>query len=463
MGKDHLAPRHDLWAAHRLPPRPLAMQADHPRYLRQRESPRNIRMFSFSVFRTISPVLVPFMLGVTCFAILLLLSFMTTNPMPLAIGAEGLGPVFFVYAATGVILAAALAYAPNDTIWALAMFTGLIVFGAITVWAIFGALVGVALIVALLTLLTVIVRLQMHTVLEDTVHAMVLFGKHNRNLRPGFNLRLPGEQVWAIVNTADVTIDVLLRNVVLHNGDHLDVAATAACHAVPERAHLTAPHGSAWAEHVRRSLELTMRETLGEMEPDEIFLTEAALREPAHGDPLAVQLRGRLQHLVGGWGISVDWVRPHSCKPSPTTLPERPLTASGPLHLTATPDVASGPHPVAVPTLNLAAAALPRTIGNASSGSFRLPDVAAMRGLTPGALLPLPPAMRSHTPAPEALAEAYAAVRERRITDAGTILRLAESFDTLAADPVLAPHVPFDAREAARNLRMLVQKMATVR
>lgn len=457
MGKDHLAARRDAWTTRRLPVRAQLAMPDHPRHGRSMPA----RVFSFATFRAISPVLVPFMLGSTCFGILLLLSF-TDTTLPLAIEAEGLVPIFFVYAATGVILAAALGYAPNDTIWSLAMVTGLILFGAITVWAVFGLLAGIALVVALLLLLSVVVRGQMHTVLEDTVHAMVLFGKHNRVLHPGFNLRLPGEQVWAIVNTAEVTIAMRLQSVALHNGYRIDIAASTACRAIPERAFLTAPHGNEWPEHVRCCLELTLRETLGEMQPDELLLTEAALREPAQGDPLAVRLRGRLQHLVGGWGIQVAWVRPHSWQPIAGMPAARSVTPSGPLHLAARPDVASGPHPVAAsPAQSIPVA--PSHGNHPASGPFRLPDVAAMRGLSRGALLPLPPAMRSGVPTPEALAEAYAAVRERRISDAGTILRLAESFDTLAGDPVLGPHLPFDAREAARNLRTLVQQMASVR
>ncbi len=392
-------------------------------------------------FRLIAPVLVPFMLGSVCFAILVLLGLAAPDALPLAIGVEGLGPIFFVYAAVGVVLAAALAYAPSDAIWALAMIVGLIAFGAITTWAIFGPLVALTLLLGLSALLAVVVRRQMHTVLEDTVHVMVLFGKHNRILRPGFNLRWPFEQVWAIINTAEVTVEVAAREVTLLGGTRLHISATTACRAMPERAHLTAPHAHEWVDHVRRCLELTLRETLSEMEPEEICPTDGSLP----GDALNVRLRGRLQQIVGGWGISVTWVRAHTLAPV-ATAPDQSRVGS-------TPDVASGPH-AAIAALRRPGVATPGTAAVAPP-----PDVAVVRGLTPGALLPLPPAMRAGVPVPEALADAYAAVRERRITDPTTIARIARAFDTIARDPVLSPHLPFDAHEAARNLRALAHQL----
>jgi hypothetical protein len=455
MGKDHLTQRQDLWTTRRMPTRPPLARS----HFREWDAPpRPQRFFSFRTFRLISPFLIPFLLGMACFALLLLLSLSSSPDVPLAIGVDGLWPIFFVYGAAGVILAAALMYAPNDTIWALAMLAGLMAFSTITLWAMFGPLVGLALIIGLLGLLILFVRRYMHTVLEDTVHAMVLFGKHHRTLRPGFNLRLPGEQVWAIISTAEVTVDVLAREVILRNGARMDVSATAACRAMPEWAHLTASHGNEWAAHAQRSLELAIRETLSEMEPEEIFLTEAVMREPAHGDPLAVRLKGRLQHLIGNWGLSVEWVRPHSCQPAGPTTPVRPTEASRPA---PTPDVASGPQATVMPRGSGVTAALPPFApGTLAAVAFPVPDVAALRRLAPSALASLPRQSRKRTLAPEALADAYAAVRERRITDPSTILRLADAFEALAGDPLLAPHLPFDAHEAARNLRLLVQKLA---
>jgi len=159
-------------------------------------------------------------------------------------------------------------------------------------------------------------------------------------------------------------------------------------------------------------------------------------------DALNARLRGRMQQLVGGWGISVGWVRVHALNVVGAAAHNDDLSTI------LTPDVATGPH-----------AALP-SHGKADSVS-RLADVATVRGLTPGALLPPSASRRSGVPLPEALSEAYAAVRERRITDLTTIARIARAFEAVARDPLLAPHLPFDADEAARNLRSLTEKMTS--
>ena len=456
MGKDRLASRRDQWVTRQTGAHKVLARPAHPRfiqrpadYTRPRAGPRPL---SFAMFRLVSPILVPFLLSLACFTLLLLLSIDSMGDAPLAVGAAGLGPAFFIYAALGVIMAAALAYAPNDAIWALAMIVGLIGFGAITVWAIFGPPIALLLLFGLLALVIFVVRVQMHTVLEDTAHVTVLFGKHHRTLRPGFNLRLPFEQVWAIINTAEVVVEVHVSDVTLLHGERVMATVSAACHVPLERAHLAASHGNAWVEHVRHSLDLVLRETLSEMDQHEIAPQDTTWSEMGISDPLAVRLRGKAQQLVGGWGISITWVRPHSIQLfTAATLPERAIT-----RMTGSqPDIASGPQ-VAIPVANRSAS----RSAVASSGAARLPDVAAMRGVTPGALLPLPPAMHLGTPAPEALAEAYAAVRERRISDPATIARIAVAFERVAADPVLAPHLPFDAAEAAQNLRALAAKLA---
>lgn len=461
MGKEQLAGRQDLWTTRNFPTRVPVDRPDHPRRefaFAQRPQPQTASpAFSFATFRVVSPLLVPLMLGGACFTLLLLLSFLTNSPQ-LAADPGTLGPIFFVLAAVGVVLAAALAYAPNDTIWALTMIAGLITNGAITIWTIFGPVTGIAMILGLSLLLALIVRKQAHTVLENSVHAMVLFGKHNRTLRPGFNLRLPGEQVWAILHTGDVTVDVAVQDIVLPNGAHVAVRASALCRIVPERAHLAAPHGNDWPQQVQHCLELSLREILGETEPEALALNESAVRDLAQTDPMPTRLRGHLQHLIAAWGISVEWVRPHSLSLMPAAatqfLPRQGAAAPTAL---PRPDVASGAHAATRLGSQDAVVQPAVTFVRSSAGGQ---TVHAVRGLTPGALLPLPPAMRTGVPVPEALAEAYAAVREQRITDPTTIRRIALAFEKVAGDPVMGPHLPFDAGAAAQLLRELALKMA---
>lgn len=466
MGKDQLAGRHDLWTTRNVPARVPVDRPDHPRrtfaFDRRSRPPASSPAFSFATFRVVSPLLAPLMLGGACFTLLLLLSVLTASTQ-LAADPTALLPIFFIFAAVGVVLAAALAYAPNDTIWAIMLIAGLITNGTITVWMIFGPVAGIALILGLSLLLALIVRKQAHTVLENSVHAMVLFGKHNRTLRPGFNLRLPGEQVWAILQTGDVTVDVAAQDIVLADGTRVAARASALCRIVPERAHQAAAHSTDWPQQVQHCLELTLREILGETGPDALALNDSAARDLSQHDPLPARLRGHLQHLVAAWGISVEWVRPHSltAMPAPLTqmlLRQTPAASS----VAPRPDVASGAHAATRPASQDAFAQPAVTFARSQAFSQPSQDVYAVRGLTPGALLPLPPAMRSGVPVPEALAEAYAAVREQRITDPTTISRIALAFEKVAGDPIMGPHLPFDAGAAARLLRELAMKRELV-
>lgn len=433
MGKDRPIARRDQWtsesvavASHLTPP-------DHPRRLTaadilarrdaQRDrlgawrpaptaaAPLAVARFSLSAFRVISPIIVPLALGFACLMVITLVG--TLAPLGLAVGADALPPLFFIYAALGVLFAAALAYAPSETLWSVTLLGGLTLNVTIAIWAIFGALAGVALICGVGALGAVVLRAQAHMVLEHTAHVMVLFGKYHRTLRPGFNVRLPGERVLAIVPTAEITLGAHVAETTLLDGARLTAAATVCCRVIPERAHLAAPRSADWPEQVRQLAVITLADTLAEMSASDAL-------DPRVDEPLGTRLRGRLQALVGGWGIQIEWVRPHGL---------RPVTAG------TVVGADSGPRPVITA------------------------ETIVARGVTPGALLPLPPAMLSGRPMPAALAEAYDAVRERRITDPSTIARVARAFEAAADDPILRPHLLFDAAAAARHLRGLVSAL----
>jgi len=79
-----------------------------------------------------------------------------------------------------------------------------------------------------------------------------------------------------------------------------------------------------------------------------------------------------------------------------------------------------------------------------------------MRSVPASVQLPLPATVQPPITAPAALIEAYAAVRERRITDPTTIARIAAAFEQAGKDPLLGPTLPFNAEEAAKNLRTLI-------
>ncbi len=411
--------------------------------------------FSFRTLRAASPGLLPVVLGGACFALVIVLSMGPVLSTPPVIDPLSLPSLFFVYAAAGVVLAAALAYAPNDTIWSLALFAGLIVYGTLTAGAIFGIAAALALVIGLTVLLIVMVRSLMHTVLEDTVHVMVFFGKHNRILHPGFNLRLPGERVWAVVSATPETVIVALPSVALFGTTPLAVAATMECAVPPARAHLAATHSADWPEQARRCLELALRETLSDLEPQEFDATPVTIHDLMQNTAVALRVKGHVQQLTGGWGIQILWVRLHPimAEPSPNTA----RIAEFPPAFAPKPDVASGAHAAVYADSRTASAPKTRRI------AANLPDLASRRSPRHDPLLPLPPAMDLGTLAPDALADMYTAVRKRDITDPATIACIAEAFERLADDPILSRHLPYDAEQAATLLRRLLRQMQPAR
>jgi hypothetical protein len=452
MARQHIEQQRDRRAPRQFTPHQRISLPDHPRISRpSSRAPRPLTppRSPLAVFRIVSPALMPLVMASTCLALLLVLALVPSGTSHLRVSPESLGPIFFLFAALGVVLAAAMAYAPGDALWALALATGFLAYVTITVWAIFGPPAAVLLVIGLAVLLVVVVRAQAHTVLEDSVHVMVLLGKYHRTLGPGFHLRLPGEQVWAILHTSEVTLDVAVRDAQLRDGTTVDAQATAACRISPEHAHLAAPHASDWPERARHCLDLCLRQTLGELALTDLRAGDIDLGDTGFGDVLAARLRGHLQHLVGGWGVSVAWVRPHSLR-----LPHAAREAAG-----------EPPPTQRRPVMGLAASPDPQRIDLPErwpdSAGSPVADVASARGVTPGAMLPLPPAMRSATPVPAALAEAYDAVRERRVTDPSTIRRIAQAFETAARDPVMGPLLPFDAQTAACYLRQLADSPAS--
>ncbi len=465
MGKDRLAERRDLWAARHASQRRVIDLPDHPRlpssYAPRRRAAAPPPRSPFKTFRLVSPIVMPLIMALACLLIVGVLALAPSGSARLAVGPEMLGPLVFIFAAVGVVIAAALAYATNDTIWALALAGGLLINGAVTIWAIFGPAPAVLLVFGVVAMLAVIVRAQAHTVLEQTAHVTVLLGKYHRTLDPGFHLRLPGEQIWAIVRTSELSIDVALTEVRMNDGAAIDIQAAAACRISRESAHLAADHASDWPDHARRCLELSLREVLREMAAADLLAGGAEIGDTGLGNLLATRLCGHMRHLAGSWGISVEWVRPHSWRAhhapvsADQTLTRLAAGAAEPRIAIAYPAVAA-PAPHSATPLTPPVLARPDVLRRSGAGA----DVAGMRGVTPGALLPLPPAMRRPTPVPAALAEAYAAVRERRITDPQTIARIAQAFETAALDPVLGPHLPFDATFAARHLRQLAHEMS---
>jgi len=409
---------------------------------------------TFAAFRAISPLIIPCALGGSTYT---LLAILTINASSTAgVGPDALIPLFFIFAAVAVIIGTAMAYAPNETIWALAMMVGLIIDVALTTWALSGIVIAIALLFSISTLLIVIVRRQLHTVLEHTVHVMILFGKYNRTIYPGFNLRLPWEQLWAIVPTADITLDAQIQNVTLADGRQVTCRVSASCHVVAAKAYLLADHVSEWQRHVQQELELGIVETLTNTEADLWLNANHSLAESRIDPSLAATIRSRTQQSVAKWGISIDTIRVHTLQAALPITPVNNATVA-----VSVIEPRSFPSPVVPDAVSASAPQLAYHLQLAYHIPPMQPAMAGvpatvMRSVPASVQLPLPATVQPPITAPAALIEAYAAVRERRITDPTTIARIAAAFEQAGKDPLLGPTLPFNAEEAAKNLRTLI-------
>jgi hypothetical protein len=430
MKREIFPPRQGHWSPHGLSPSTSINRflSVHDQSTSKRSQTRRIPLWSSQSIRRSSPFIAPLLIGSSTFSLLVLFVLMAPTDWQVATKPELLGPFFFIYAALGVIVASALAYAPNETIWALTMILSLCVFIILTTWGIFGLPVTAVLATGLLLLLFAVIRTQVHTVLENTVHIMVQFGKYHRTLYPGFNLRFPGEKVIAIISTGEVPIDVQVQDIMLCTSERIDITATAQCRVIPKQAHRLISHAQDWPEQVKHSLEIAIRTSLSDPEADDICvrgLLDTGIRASAN-----MRVRGHLQQIINSQGIVVEWVRLHSLKP---TVPANSTFSS----------ISSSP---LVPTQCIPDVVDPgRTMRAGSAPAIPLPFSSVLQ-------------MKPYL-SPDALAEAYNAVRERRITDPQIIHRIAYIFETAAHDKVLGSHLPFDAIEAAQNLRQLANRL----
>jgi hypothetical protein len=409
-------------------------------------------------FRRWSPGIVPPLLGTA----LLLLAFALANRRD-ARGAPSLSPgeltaLFIIYLVGAGAYGVALYVAPSLAIWLLVLIGGVVVYAGVTLWVASGALVAVAFAVFAAAAGVYYVRARMLSVPDGRVAVTALAGGYLRSLRPGGAVLLPGERVLATVETGERQYSCPAKQARVRDSDDTAyiarATATVGYHALPAQAHLAALGSDDWERDLRDLIATTLRESLVKW-AHTMLDEEAAAPDRLLARTMLAMLReqARVRGIHIQWvGVKDIWLMPES-ETIPANLaddldqgededeqpPTRATAARAPLEAGPTPATASAAAPSAAATV------APRMLP-------AIGDVSGQSGPPP---LPLP----DEALAPEALSDAYDAVREGRIYDPATIRDIAQAFLLVAADEQRHTDFPYDAVAAAR---ILMDRAATL-
>ena len=365
----------------------------------------------------------------------LLLSTQRGSSAPL-VAPHSVVPLLVLYLAFGTLYGLALYLAPTTTSWLAALIGGVLVYIFTALWILAGppAVVAVAILVALAAYLYV--RGHTDTVPAGQVQVTSLAGGYNRTLRPGTKLLLPGERVFATVDTTDRQFTCPTQRALVYDAEGepyvARAAAVVAYHIVPSLAHLAALTSENWERELHELMCGTLEEALGEW--SRLMLDEETQIPERF---LANSMLQRLRPQARAHGVHVLWlsVRDMWLTPESEIIP-----------VTDWHDEPAEPVQ--------AFAAQPSYAGAASyppqrqqQGMQALPSIADARGARPPSL-PLSPDALS----PDALDDAYQAVRDGHIHDPETIRDIARAFLAVAANDELNAVFPFDAVAAAQIL-----------
>jgi hypothetical protein len=400
------------------------------------------------------------------------------------------GPLLFVFAAIGVLQSAILLYAPSDAFWAVAVVGGFLLFLAVTFFALFLPIFAVILSILLLSLGGVALRERYYPVKEGTVVVMSLFGRYNRTLQPGFNLRAPGEKVLGVVETQRIRYEAHIPPVTLFSGEQVTLSVAMSYQIVPGQEYLAIRMSKDWQKAIQQELGTVVEDVVSTLSIDD-FRRPPGAHQPqeasgvtsAHEienqgisplERINERLTSAMREQVADRGVAIHAVKAHVIEGP--RLPGNAGASSHPMLATHSPVVVRSEQPGVgriVEGANLSPSqAMPSLPPVANTGSMETLASGAPLADMPGQVAspypsgvpaaPLPigavvssgdvPSMPLSLLSAQALAETYDAVVHQRITDLETIRRIIAQFEAVAADPELSPQVPFDAAAGARNL-----------
>lgn len=352
--------------------------------------------------------------------------------------------LFLIYFVFGGLYGVGLYIAPTTRWWLAVLSGGVLTYAAATLWVLAGPLGLATAGVLLAALIAWYVRHHTQAVAQGRVLVTTLAGGYFRTISPGTTVLLPGERVRATVETTDRQFACPTQSARLtgpDGGDYIArAAATVAFHTTPQTAHLAVLASDAWERDLHELANQTLHEALAEWghrmlaEEDvpERFLARTVLHE------LREQARPN--------GIAILWVsvRDIWLTPEDEVIPVAEWDASVGADAEAGRDMAS---PVA-------SGGQPANAAQ-GHGPDAQPDV---QQPSAGGLPSIADARAGHEaqakeePPPEALADAYEAVRDGHITDPQTVREIARAFLRVAADPELDEDFPYDAAAAAQIL-----------
>lgn len=403
----------------------------------------------WSFFRVNSPLLVPLILFLIFFSFIFVLNLRGFIHIPWT----GILPLAFIMASIGIIQAASLLYAPNDTLWAAAVAGGFFLFLSITMVAFMGWKLGLLIVMLLLIAIILVLRSRFHTVSERTVQAMVLFGKYNRTLYPGLNFCFPGERVMAILPTSESFYTCSPQRIyVTSSNTEIEMSATISYQLVPDLAHLAVLNIDDWEKRLAHCLEMVLQDAVNAVIPEDfLYKSETFAGSILAGTELApiswntliermnTRAAASVQQQVKSWGIQVNWVKVHDF----VVLDDgREPQKSVPREEHQNDEVAE---PVLAPQAEMPAS--PFTSGDlplsqTGENEKNNTEESNISVNFPNQGVPV-----------QGMVETYQAVRDGRIRNITTIRTLARAFDAFAGEKGTEEDLPFDFVEAAENLR----------
>ena len=407
----------------------------------------------FRAARRWSPGLFPPALALALLGVLALVDHLTGHGQGTLPPAEIL-PLALIYLVGGTIYGIALYYAPTNNIWLAVLASGAVLYLLATLLVLAGP-IAVAAVVALLCVpVYFYVRQHLHTVPVGQAVVTTLAGGYHRTLGPGTTVMVPGERTLATVDTSDRQFSVPMQRVRVTDPDGegfvARAAATLAYHISPGQAHLAALAAETWEAALQQHADEALRAALGEWghrlldgeELPERYLARTALDD--------------LRPRVRPDGVTILWVNVRDIwlTPENEVIPVNEWGDVAPAARSASRDDEDDEDDDGVAPY---AATRPDPPGMRPDDPAPQPRLSSARGVLP----PIDDAqslsgdsepLERETLTPDALADAYEAVRDGHIADPETIREIARAFLAVAHDAELAEDFPYDAVGAAQIL-----------
>lgn len=431
-------------------PRPVASQS-HQLLQRAPVTGRPARWFR--IVRAWSPGVLPPLLGSLLLLLVVWLSTRHGPRQPPMIAPYTVLPLLVFYLLGGTIFGYLLYRAHSTVTWYLTLVSGSVLYLLVTLGVIAGPLA--VLLCSGLVVWGVVVYIQRHryNVAPDTVTLTRFGGGYHRSLTPGRAILLPGERTLAVVNTGERQVTCPAQQIEIADDEgvvlQVRAAATIAYRVLPAHAH-TAMHAiqqtggeQPWLDGLHAYVGVALREALMQ------WAKHGLLDEhgPADGSLTTAVMASARQHFHAQ-GARIRSVRVHDilCTPLHEAAPADGWLVSAPLSGTSVADTLSAADEPTLPPQRHTA----RTVSAAPEWHVTqgLPTITAIpvAGAVPVAVA------SAESLSPEALSDAYEAVRAGHISDPVTIREVAQGFLRVAAESDLNAHFPYDAQAAARIL-----------